>query len=864
MLIAFLATQVTSAFGAFNPNVNFLIAIAPDTNFVPDSLGVDSIPQSAEQPEPKEPAINTKVHYFSQDSIQYDLQNEKVYLYGEATVEYEDISLQADYIELDLSNNTVYAAGLPDSNGVLQGKPRFKEGSKEYRAESMTYNYASEKGKINQAKTQEGDGYVQGKTIKKASKDVIFIKNGLYTTCSLDHPHFYIRASKLKIIQDDKIVTGPANMVIEDVQTPLALPFGFFPNQRGRQSGIVIPTYGNSPNRGYFLQNGGYYFGFSDHFDAKLIGDIYTNGSWAGRSIFNYNKRYKHTGRLKLDYVNGKDGDPEAADFTERNSFFVNWTHNQDPKARPNSDFRANVQAGSVDNFRNDFNTTPNNYLSNTFQSNISYRTGFGGTPFNLTLSASHNQNSNDSIINITLPQATFTMSRVKPFKKLWSAPASTSFQRNFRKSIKEIGVNYTLDFKNSVRRKQDDLFKEESLDKIQNGVRHSLPITTSIKAMKYFTLTPSVNYSNTMYFKTVRKQFNSADSTIITDTVAGLESFHEARFAASLTTKMYGMYRPKFSRIKAIRHVFTPSVSFNFTPDLSDPYYLTHVAVDAQTGDLIDERYAIFEGGIYGAPSSRRAGVVGIDLMNNLEMKYKSRSDTATELKKAKIFEALRFTTGYDIYKDSINWSAIAMSVRSSILNGKINFQANATMDPYAVNDQGNVIDKAQFDQSGDLARLVRAGGAVNFTLRSKRNESKRDAAPNGSEAELEEIRQHENGYMDFNIPWSFRFGYTANYRANWSEVGRTTTFNNAVTFGGDFNLTENWKVEYQSGYDFELNDFSFTRFSINRDLHCWQINFNVIPFGPRTSYTFDIAVKAPVLQDLKLQRKRSWFDLN
>jgi lipopolysaccharide assembly outer membrane protein LptD (OstA) len=814
-----------------------------------DSLYRDSVLTVRDAP------LQTKVDYDARDSIIIDVKQQKAFLYGEAIVNYEDIELTAGYIEIDFTKNLVYASGIEDTAGKMIEEPLFKEAGKEYKAGEMTYNFQSKKGKIVEAFTQEGEGYVHGERIKKYSDDVFYIKNGKYTTCNLDHPHFYILASKLKIINNQKIVTGPANMWIADVPTPLAVPFGFFPNKRERQSGILIPTYGNSPGKGFFLQNGGFYWGASDNFDTEIRGDIYTNTSWAVNTSSRYKKRYKHQGNLDFQYVNNKDGDPETPDYSEVTSFFVRWNHKQDPKARPYSSFNASVNAGSVNNFQNNFNIDPTNYLNNTFKSNISYTKRFANTPFTLTANGSHTQNSQDSTISITLPQVAFTMNRIFPFKR------KVRFGKE--KFYEKIGVSLTSNFQNRVTTKQEDLFTESTLDKLQYGMQHRIPISTNVK-LGHFNISPNVNITETWYGKTNRASYDEDTKGLVYDTVVGFERFAQINTGIGISTKLYGMYTYKKGRIKAIRHTFTPNINFSYTPDYStiDPDAFVEVQTDS-LGTV--EKRSIFTGGIFGAPTTYRQALVNFNFQNSFEMKVApGKNDTAETLRKVKLLDALNFSTTYDIYKDSLNWDPLRISARTSL--GKIlSVQGNATFDPYTINEIGRRINTAQYEVNGKLARLTAVDFTFNMNLQSdpKDPEKKDTRAPNASQGELDEIRQDPKAYIDFNIPWRLGVNYNVGYR----KPGLEESVVNTIGLNGDVSITENWKMAFRTGYDFENQAASITSIDVIRDLHCWQIRFSTIPFSNNpnqnyTQYSFDINVKASVLQDLKLSRRRSYFD--
>lgn len=815
--------------------------------------------------------LNSKVDYAARDSMILDVKQQKAYLYGDAIVNYESLELTAGYIEIDFTNSEVLAEGFPDSNGVIQGEPLFKEAGQEYSSHSMTYNFESKKGKIRDAFTQEGEGYIHGEAIKKETEDVFYIRNGLYTTCNLEHPHFHIKASKLKVINNKKIITGPAQMWIADVPTPLAIPFGFFPNKRGRQSGVIIPTYGNSPAQGFFLQNGGYYFGISDNLDASVVGDIYTNGSYSLQGGTNYIKRYKHNGQLQLSYSNMKRGDEETPDFTQEETFFVNWNHRQDPKARPNSNFQAQVQAGSNNNFRNNPDVNVNNFVQTNFSSNVSYTKNFANSPFSLTLNASHNQNNQDSVVNVTLPQATLTMSRVFPLKR----KQATGPERWYEK----IGMSLTSQFQNRLRNKDRDFFSQQTLDQARYGVQHSIPINTSIKVAKHFTFSPGMTWNDTWYWQTIRRRWEPATDTnsvdqVVTDTIPEFRRYGEASFNGALTTNLYGMYTFRKTRIKAIRHKITPSVSLNYTPNINAGNSAIFRSVQSDTNGTQTE-YTVFDQGIYGAPTNYERAIISFDIQNNLEMKYRPRSDTAETLKKATLIEMFQVRGSYDMFIDSLNWSPVTVGIRTSI--GRfLNVRTDWTLDPYTINSNGTRINTFRLDDNGDLFRVTRASAAIGLNLSSKErngsnNQDQQDQQAQNNlpeppplasvaDEELAYILANRDRYVDFNIPWTLNVNYTITY----SKPGLTENIVNNLAFGGDMNITKNWKVGASSGYDFDQSELTVTSINVFRDLHCWQIVFSTVPFGDLTSYNIDIHVKASVLQDLKLTRRRSWFDLN
>lgn len=792
--------------------------------------------------------LESKVDYNAEDSMIIDMQQQKAYLYGNAIVTYEELKLEADYIEIDFNSNLVMAKGLPDSTGEVKGKPLFTEKGQQYEAGQMTYNFKTKKGKINDALTQQGDGYIHGQDIKKESDNIFFIKNGRYTTCNKEDPHFYILASKLKVINNEKIVTGPANMWISDIPTPLAIPFGFFPNKRGRQSGVMIPSYGFSPERGYFLQNGGLYLGINDNFDASIRGDIYSNLSWSTNTRINYKKRYKRKGSLDIQYTDAKDGDPETPDFTRRESFFVSWNHSQDPKAFPNSNFRAKVNFGSTDFYQNTFNSDINNIVQNDFASNISYTKNFANSPFNLTVNGSHSQNNRQESITATLPQATLTMSRIFPFKRKVRVGSEKWYER--------IGFSYSTDMKNTVTTSAANFNLPNIEDKMRYGVRHNIPISTSIKA-GHLTISPNININEVWQFQTIRKQYDSElENNLRQDTLQEFRRFGNYSASMGLATKLYGMYSfGQNSKVEAVRHTFTPNVSLQFTPDFSssESGYFDEYQVDS-LGNT--QQYSVFEGGIYGAPNQNQRAVINFDLQNNVEMKYKSENDSGdVEFKKAPILEMLSANWNYNLLSDSLNWSPVNLQLRTTIAK-IINIRGDLRLDPYALNENDQRINEFQWDENQRPFRITQASANVGFQFQS--SNVKNRSTDEGTEAEKEDVENNPDAYVNFNIPWRLSVNYNIQVRNTGGRVSQI----NSVNFNGEVNLTENWRISFRSGYDIENKQLNITSFDVYRDLHCWQIRFNIIPFGTRQSYNFNIGVKAPMLQDLKLQRKRSWFD--
>ena len=826
-----------------------------------------------------EEVLTSKVTYFADDSIRFDMNHQKAYLFGNAEVFYESIILKAGYIELDMKNNTLFANSTKDSIGQKIGKPIFSDNGQEFSTETITFNFKTKKGLITQIITKEGEGYIHSDTAKKFEDNVLFIKNGAYTTCDQEHPHFSIKSTKIKIIPDDKIITGPAYLSIADIPTPLGVPFGLFPNKKGRASGVLIPTYGESAIAGFFLKNGGYYFGLNDKFDVALRGDIYSKGSWAGRVLSTYKKRYGYNGNLSVRYSVFKFGESELPTFSKERDFFVSWTHTQDPKAKPNTRLSAKVNAGS--NSYNKYNSNNStDYLKNTLQSNISYSKSWAGKPYNLAVNLRHSQNTITRNINLSLPEVIFSVNRFYPFK------GKNSIGKP--KWHEKIGMTYRMDAINKISTYDSLLFNGIKFSDFNNGIKHSIPISTNFNILKYFNLSPSFTYTDRWYFQSIDKRWigdtliNGTDTTygyIQTDTVPGFKSAADFNFNTTLQTKIFGMLQFKKGKVKAIRHVMSPSIGISFRPDFSEDKwgYFKNVQNNAE-GDIAS--YSIFGEsdtwrGVYGAPATGKYGVINIGITNNIEMKVKSKKDTITGTKKVLLIENLTLATRYNLALDSLNLSDITLNGYTRLINNLLYVRYKANFDPYVLvsdsNGYSRNVNRFEWKENNRLARIENSDWYLGLNLKLGHKMFKENKkSTKGSKEELDMINQNKEDYIDFSIPWSLNINYNLSYLNNYYYTTSTQRDSisdkliQTLSFNGDINITEKWKVGFRSGYDFVNKDFTYTSIDIYRDLHCWEMNFNWIPFGFRQSYNFTIKVKSSVLQDLKLVRKREWYDNN
>ncbi|MGP8216970.1 MAG: putative LPS assembly protein LptD [Bacteroidia bacterium] len=856
----------------------------------------------------KKGPLNSKVDYHARDSIRLDAKKRKVYLYGDADVKYEDLELKAAYIDISLDSNIAYARGIKDSNKTI-GKPEFHQGSEVFHANEIRYNFRTKKGRINQITTKEGEGYIQGQTVKKDSINVFYMKNGIYTTCSQEaDPHFYIAATRLKVIPNDQVVTGPAMLFIEGVPTPLATPFGFFPLANGRHSGIVIPAYGESQSQGFFLQGGGYYLGLSDHFDNLIKGDIYTNGSWAAYDVINYDERYHYNGVLKVQYSDTRLPIQDSVGFTKQNNFLINWQHSQDPKARPNSTFSASVNAGSSNAIAyTSYN--PSEFLNNTLQSNIAFTQNFPQTPFHLSLNAEHEQNTQTQVIDITLPELTFTADRMYPAKLFESTPVNNKWYSIFN----TLSISFSTNGRNTVSTTQSEFTSLANItDKMQNGFNTSIPVSWNftldklipIPAFKYINIGTQVTGTMLNYFEYTKESWNTVRDTFNVDTARGFETALTYNTSVTASTNVYAMYTLGLKKSIMIRQVFYPSVSFTYHPDFSAPgfgYYRT-IEDLPQYSPYASSRYSIFQEGIFGGPTPGVSRALGLSLGTNLEMKVRMQTDSGVIYKKIVLLERLTISASYNMAADSFNWSPITLVGNTSLFKKKVMVNFTGNIDPYQTNRQGYDIDAWDFYQNvgifdipfvardlndwnlyQSIGRVTSASLTLSTTLSSSSGQNKTQgnstATPTtpgtipstqqnttnsglqlSSPSEYLHYEQFHPAYWEpvEIAPWSL----TMNYILSYAQTGLASTTTQTVMFNGSMQISRYWYASVTSGYDISTNQFTSTMLSARRDMHCWELSFQTIPFGYHQMFSLTVHVKSSTLQDLKLQRQRSWTD--
>jgi len=841
-----------------------------------DSVEVnDTIPR--ENPKRKESALDSKVIYSAKDSIALSSDNKKVFLYKKAKIIYGEIILEADYIEYDQERNYVFASGVADSTGKLIGKPKFKEGQEEFIAKTIKYNFKTKKGYIEDVFTEEEQGFLHSEETNKLEDNSFLLKNGKYTTCeNEDHPHFYLSMTKAKVVPNDKIITGPAYLVMLDIPFKfLGVPFGFFPSQSGYSSGIIIPKYGEESKRGFFLQDGGYYFGINDKMDLKVTGDIFSKGSWGGDVEYRFVKRYKFRSNFNFSYAEFIQSELGLPDYEKNKNMQIRWTHSQDAKANPTSKFSAMVNYSTTGYDKYNAKTTED-LNTNTKSSSISYGKNWPGSPFRLNMDLKHSQNSKTENVSLTLPVITFNMDRQYPFRSKNSSGDTKWYE--------DIEIQYSSKLENKITTADSLLFHGTTFSDFENGFQHSVPLSTNFKILKYFNLSPKVEYTGILYPNYLE---------VITDTLLDdsgneyIETYEnviptikyaqliEPSVSLSVGPNIYGMYRFKNEegKVEALRHVLTPSVSVSYRPDMGnmvDKYYLDY------TYDTLGNtrEYSIFDNGIYNFPAAPgQSGNVSFGLNNNFEMKVRTNSDTSSASKKIKILESFKISSSYNIFADSLNWSQISLRGRTSLFTNKLKLNFGASLDPYALNNAKTaVVNKF----AGGVGRLEKIDFSIDFELKSKKGEGDDESGASTGRSQgmalsraegytdyandnYYDIKDEIVNYVDFDIPWSLTGGYKYVYSKPLDESKVTQT----ISLTGTLSLTKKWNISFRTNYDITEKELSSTSLNIKRDLHCWEMTFSWIPVGRMQSYNFQINVKGSTLRDmLKYNKRKSWQD--
>lgn len=853
-----------------------------------DSLGMDSL--AADTTKKKEP-LDTPVIYEASDSIVFTKEG-YAHLYGEGKVNYQNIELTSAVITMNMDSSTVYATGVTDTAGVETGSPIFKDGETPYESKIMRYNFKTKKGFINSIVTQQGEGYVTSEEGKKGANDEIYMRHGKYTTCdNHEHPHFYLKLSMAKVRPKKNVVFGPAQLVVEDVPLPIAVPFGFFPFNSSYSSGFIMPTYGDEMNRGFYLRDGGYYFAISDQMDLKVLGEIFTKGSWGLSAASNYNKRYKFSGSFNASYLVTKTGEKNMPDYSVSKDFRIQWSHRQDAKANPNSSFSASVNFATSSYDRSSLSSlyNPQQYSQNTKASSVSYSRNFPEIGLNISGAFNITQNTRDSSLSMTLPDVNISLNRIYPFKRKKSAGDERWYEK--------ISLQYTGSITNSISTKDNLLFKTP-LTQWENGMQHKIPVSATFNLFKYINIVPSFNYTERWYLRKVKQSYDASPTSrdhVKRDTINGFNRLYDYNLSLQMNTKLYGMYKPLFMKSKElqIRHVFTPTVSYTYTPDFGKSrygYYDTYTYTD-EDGEVRTVEYSPYEGAVYGYPGKNMSQNISFSIDNNIEMKMKSDKDT-TGYKKISLIDQLGASLSYDVANKK--WSDLSMNLRLK-LTKSYTFNMNASFATYAYqfDENGNVVvgDRTEWSY-GRFGRFQGYSGSFSYTLnndtfkklfgkkdedeKNKDKEGKEGGEDEETEEETEEQNNNSNmrktekasvdsdGYLAFKLPWSVSLSYSYSIREDRSKDINIKTMRypysltHSLNVSGNFKIGSRWNMTYSTGYDFTSKEMSMTTLNITRDLHCFNMSCGLV-FGPFTSYNFSIRANSSMLTDALKWDQRS-----
>lgn len=805
-------------------------------------------------------AVSSVIKYTARDSVAMDLKTRRAYLYTDGHIDYEKMTLDADRVVVDFEQQTLHAHGTTDTSDEVKGRPFFKQDEAEYHADTITFNYNTQKGIIKGVVTQEGEGFLHGQKVKKVNDSIMYLSGGSYTTCNYAHPHFAINFTKSKLITGDKIVTGPAWLTIEDAPTPVALPFAFFPITHNRVSGVLLPSYGWMNYRGYYLKDGGYYWAVNDNLDLAFLTELYTNLSWAGEVKSNYYKRYRYRGTIDARYgrtFTGIRGDSNT--FNVYSDFKFAWQHNQDPKANPNSRFSANVNLQSRNYNRN--TTNRNDYFNSTTTSSISYNTKLGSY-FNLAATARESYNAQTGVMNIKLPSININSITVYPFRRRQPSGAYRWWEN--------ISLSYVMNAENNVTAQDSDIFKQTTLDKMQYGVQQSVPLSSSVKVLRFLNWTNSISYNERWHWSTIEKNYDSQTGILTTDTVRGFRANRDFSFSSSLSTRIYGMFQFKFGPLKALRHVINPTVNFTYRPDFGSEKLGYWRQYTDTTGYV--HRYSIFQNCLYGGPPDGRSGSIRLSIGNNLEIKVQNPFDTTAEVKKIALLENLNFSASYDLARDSLNMSNLSVTGRTTLFRSLV-LNYNGSFCPYVVDSLGNMHNRFLWNEEHRLFRTQNStwSAQLSFSLNDKTFSSDGDKNNQGQPLYTLLQTPYNNsptammgGYVDFSVPWNISLSYTLSHVSNY--VARDLSLNHqttqSITLSGNVSLTKNWKVAASTGYDFVNKGMSYTTVDIYRDLHCWEMRFSWVPFGYYRSWFFQINIKADALRDVKYEKRETYLE--
>ncbi len=873
-------------------------AIWKHNKVVDDSIRLDSIARK------KQGGIDAPVNYQADDSLVYDAHSKVAHLYGNSNVKYQNMDLTSDRISMDIDKSNVKAMGTQDSTADdgVKGKPVFKMGSDTYDTDTIKFNFKSKKALINNVYTEQQDGFLRGMKSKRDSTGTIYLQHARYTTCDDPHPDFYISLSRAKMRPGKDVVFGPAYLVVCDVPMPLGIPYGFFPFTKSYSSGFIMPTYGDESARGFYLRDGGYYFAMSDKWDLKLLGEIYTKGSWGISAASNYRKRYKYSGSFYFSYQDTKNGDKGMPDFTEQESFKIQWSHRQDSKANPFSSLSASVNFATSSYERNNLSSlyNPQTMTQSTRTSSVSWSTTFSSIGMSLSSTANLSQNMRDSSITMTLPDLNISISRFYPFRRKKMVGDEKWYEK--------IAMSYTGHISNSISTKEDKLMHSSLIKDWRNGWQHQIPVSASFTLFKYLNVTPSFNFTDRMYTNKVEKSWDTATQTEKSDTTYGFHNVYNWNMSVGLSTKLYGFWVPNRKlfgdKIQAIRHVVTPTVSLSYAPDFGSSrygYWETYQKTDAD-GNVSLVSYSPYQNALYGVPGKGKSGSVSFTLGNNLEMKVKSDKDS-TGVKKVSLIDAFDVNMSYNMAAKVRPWSDMNINLRLKWWKN-YTFNLNAVFATYAyeLDDQGNVYVGNHTEWGkGRFGRFQGMSQNLSFTLNPEKlkklfgggsdddgkDKNRQKGDDEGMDTDIEsnvdddmekgktaakksgggKAKTDADGYMAFNMPWSLTFGYgvtmredTRREKFNEKTMRYPYKFTQTLNMSGNIRISDGWNISFSSGYDFENSKISMTTASLARDLHCFNMSCSVV-LAPYTSYNFTFRCNASTLTDALKYDKRSGY---
>ena len=857
-------------------------SLVADTVVVADSLSKD---------EPKKDAIDAPVFYECTDSMVWS-RTGNAYLYGAGKVRYDKIELTADGIKHNMDSSVVHATGSIDTTGMSVGLPIFMDGGTPYESDKMSYNFKTKKGFINNVYTQQGDGFIMGGKAKKDSAGIFYSQDGKYTTCDAEHPHFYVRLTRAKVRPKKDVVSGPLYLVVEDVPLPLALPFGYFPFTSSYSSGIIMPTFGDETERGFYIRDGGYYFAISDKVDLRLTGEIFTKGSWGLGAASSYAVRYKFSGNFDFSYLVTKNGEMGLPDYAVGKNFRLQWSHRQDPKVRPNSNFSASVNFATASYERSNLSSLYNPVLNSQSMrtSSVSYSYTFPNIGLSLSTTMNVAQNMQDSTLSLTLPNLSVSLSKKYPFKRKKRAGDERWYEK--------ISLSYSGQMSNSISTKEDKVFKSNLVKDWRNGFKHNIPVSATFQLFGFLNITPSFNYTERWYFKKINQEWDYATNSVAKDTVYGFNRVYNYNLSISANTTLYGFYQPagflKNSRIHTVRHVFKPSISFSYAPDFGAEhygYYDTYVYTD-ENGEERTVEYSPYQGSLYGIPSRGKTGSISFSVSNNVEMKWRTKNDS---LKKISIIDELGASLSYNLAAKTKPWSNLSTRLRLK-LTKSYTFSFNATWATYAYafNDRGQVIvgDRTEWSY-GRFGRFQGMSQNLSYTFNNKtfdkikqwfqgsdeddetENQDNKDGTTEEEISKGGSLKQSKtkkakdatvdnDGYMPFKFPWNLTISYGIMMAENTAAKINVKTmrypykFTQNMNISGNIGISDNWRITFTSGYNFQFKKLTTTTMNISRDLHCFEMSCGIV-LSPYTSFNFSFRATSQMLADALKWDKRS-----